>query len=220
MQTASGKLTIVNHPLVQDELAILRDNTTSLDQFRASVGRMLPGLILEATKDLYTHPESVMTRSGSTASVSRISQGLVVVEILRAAQSMVGPVLALYPKARIGVLGIKRDEEHGCVPVSYYCNLPSDMSRDLILVVDPMLATGGSACHAIALIKKALGVESSRLIKLVCVIVAQEGVDKVAQEHPEVDIITAACDPNLNAQKYIVPGLGDFGDMWHGTEPK
>jgi uracil phosphoribosyltransferase len=220
MKKPFENLIVVRHPKVLDELSVLRDENTTLDQFRASTARLMPALILEATRDLHTTPGTVKTRSGSMASTSRITQGLVVVEILRAAQSMVAPILALYPSARIGVLGIKRDEEHGCVPVPYYCNLPPNVDRDLILVVDPMLATGGSACDAITSVKKALGLTSSRLIKLVCVIAADEGVLKVQSKHPEVQIFAAACDPNLNAQKYIVPGLGDFGDMYFGTEPK
>jgi uracil phosphoribosyltransferase len=198
-------LTVVEHPLARHLLTHLRDRTTKPALFRTTV------LALEATKDYPTVQKRIETPL-ETIEAEVLDGGLVVVAILRAGLSMCDPILAIFPDVSVGYIGLERDEktaEARC----YYGKLPR-LTGKPILVVDPMLATGGSACQAIQRVKD----EGGSHLSLVCVVAAPEGVAAVEAAHPDVHIYTAALDRELNDKKYILPGLGDFGDRLFGTE--
>lgn len=201
---------IVEHPLARHLVTHLRDQSTKPALFRTIADHLTVILALEATRDLPLRPAPIETPL-ETMNGETLATGLVVVPILRAGLGMLAPIVDLFPEVSVGYIGLARDHTTA-IASSYYCKLPPLENRP-ILVVDPMLATGGSACQAIDAIKEAGG----RDIRLVCVVAAPEGVAEVDRQHPDVPVVGGALDRELNAQKYILPGLGDFGDRLYGT---
>ena len=204
-------LHLVSHPVAQDALVSLRDTTTHTALFRRLAHRVGVIVAAEATRDLPTRPVSVDTPLESTTG-HQLATDIVVVAVLRAGLSLVDSVLELVPHARVGHVGLKRDEATA-VATKYSSHLPPSLSDSLVLLVDPMLATGGSAIMAVDVLKAA----GATRIRLLCVVAAPEGVGALAAAHPDVDVYTPALDRELNAKKYIMPGLGDFGDRLYGT---
>jgi uracil phosphoribosyltransferase len=202
---------IVDHPLVQDALLTLRDASTPPEIFRQVATRVSVLLAAEALRDLPTVAADVVTPLGP-ARGSRVATDVVVVPVLRAGLGMLEAVLELLPGARVGHIGLQRDEITA-VASQYYSKLPRDLDRSAVLMIDPMLATGGSAVAGLDLLRRA----GARTIRLICIVAAPEGIALVERHHPEVAIYTPVVDRALNAQKYIVPGLGDFGDRLYGT---
>ncbi len=208
---AQGGITEVNHPLIQVHLTRLRNKTTQPSLFRASVTRLATLLAYEATKDLCLSKTMIETPLTETPGVE-LSQRVGLVPILRAGLGMVDPVLELLPMAEVWHLGLYRDEETA-QPVRYYDNLPPQHPVDVAIVLDPMLATGGSAMAALMTLRE-WGVKQ---VKVVSLIASREGVDAVAAQFPEAQIFVCKIDPVLNDRKYIVPGLGDAGDRIFNT---
>jgi uracil phosphoribosyltransferase len=203
---------LLDHPLAHDVLVSLRDTRTSPDDFRRLATRISLILVSEATRDLQTRPVTVQTPLGA-AEGRRLQADVVVVPVLRAGMGMLDAVLQLLPRARVGHIGLERNEATA-VASQYYAKLPADLHGSLVLVIDPMLATGGSAVAALDLLHEA----GARAIRLLCLLAAPEGIALVERHHPDTVIVTPAIDRELNAQKFIVPGLGDFGDRLYGTE--
>ena len=205
-------LHVVQHPLVQDALHELRDVRTAPPQFRRAANRISVLLAAEALRDVPSTASTVTTPLGPAE--GRVVRGdVVVVPVLRAGLGMLDAVLELLPTARVGHIGLQRDESTA-IASKYYSKLPSDLSGSYVLMIDPMLATGGSAVAAIDLIKAA----GAHMIRMICIVAAPEGVALVERHHPDVPIYTPVVDDHLNSHKYIVPGLGDFGDRLYGTE--
>ena len=206
-----GTVVEVSHPLVEHHLVRLRDHSTPPVEFRLLIGRLAVLLAYEATKDLQTTTTSVETPiAETTGRVIRQSVGLV--PILRAGLGMVDPILNLIPNAEVWHLGLYRDEETA-LPVEYYSKIPPHQELDVALIVDPMLATGGSALAAIETLRN----RNVSTIKLLSVIASREGIDNVQREFPGTQIFVCAVDPTLNESKFIVPGLGDAGDRTFNT---
>ena len=204
---------VFDHPLIQNKLSILRDKNTSVKEFRELVSEIAMLMCYEATRDLPLEEIEVETPI-AVAKARRISgKKLAVVPILRAGLGMVDGMVSLIPNAKVGHIGLFRDPETK-EPVKYYFKMPPDIAERDVIVVDPMLATGGSASAAISFIKET-GVSR---IKLMCIIGAPEGVERMQQDHPDVPIYIAALDEKLNENAYIVPGLGDAGDRIFGTK--
>ena len=204
---------VFDHPLIQHKLSILRDKNTSVKEFRELVSEIAMLMCYEATRDLPLEEIEVETPI-AVAKARRISgKKLAVVPILRAGLGMVDGMVSLIPNAKVGHIGLFRDPETK-EPVKYYFKMPPDIAERDVIVVDPMLATGGSASAAISFIKET-GVSR---IKLMCIIGAPEGVERMQQVHPDVPIYIAALDEKLNENAYIVPGLGDAGDRIFGTK--
>ena len=204
-------LHLIDHPLAHDALMELRDVRTAPPEFRRAATRISLLLTAEALRSVHTVVTTVTTPLGP-ANGRVVRSDIVVVPVLRAGLSMVDAVLQLVPSARVGHIGLQRDETTA-VASRYYSKLPPDIGDSYVLMVDPMLATGGSSAAAIDLVKAA----GARSIALVCVISAPEGVALLQRTHPDVDIYTPVVDRELNAHKFIVPGLGDFGDRLYGT---
>lgn len=204
-------LHLVEHPVVHDALATLRDKTTPPEVFRRMAVRISLLLAAEATRDIPAEATTVDTPIGPAAG-RRVSDGVVVVPVLRAGLGMLDAVLELIPSARVGHIGLQRDEITA-VASQYYSKLPRDLTGSFVLMIDPMLATGGSAVAALDLIRHA----GARTIKMICIVAAPEGIALVERHHPDVHIYTPVVDDGLNAHKFIVPGLGDFGDRLYGT---
>ncbi|MCC7184862.1 MAG: uracil phosphoribosyltransferase [Acidobacteria bacterium] len=204
-------LHVVNHPVALDALTVLRDATTLPHRFRGLAHRVGVVLAMEATRDLPTVPRDVTTPLEVTTG-ARVGVPVVVVAVLRAGLSLVDAVLDLVPTARVGHIGLRRDEATAEAH-EYSKQLPPDLGASLVLLVDPMLATGGSAIMAVDRLKAA----GATRIRLLCVVAAPEGVAALAAAHPDVDVYTPVVDRELNDQKYILPGLGDFGDRLYGT---
>ncbi|UOO36828.1 uracil phosphoribosyltransferase [Oscillospiraceae bacterium CM] len=205
-------LHILDHPLIHHKLALLRDKNTSVKDFRELVAELAVLLCCEAARDLPLETINIETPV-ATASVRKIAgKEPAVVAVLRAGLGMVDGVLRLIPAARVGHIGLSRDPET-LKPVQYYCNLPTDIAARPVFLVDPMLATGGSASAAITALKQ----YGCSCPKLLCLIAAPEGIAHVHAEHPNVPIFVAAVDEKLNSHGYIVPGLGDAGDRIFGT---
>lgn len=207
------KVIIMDHPLIQHKLSILRDVKTSTKEFRDLVNEIAMLMIYEATRDLPLNEIDVQTPCGVAHCREIAGRKLAFVPILRAGLGMVEGALMLVPSARIGHIGLYRDETT-LQPVEYYCKLPKDIEERDVFVVDPMLATGGSAIDAISQIKK----RNPRSIKFLCIIAAPEGLEALEKAHPDVDIFAAGMDERLNENGYIVPGLGDAGDRIFGTK--
>ena len=208
-----SKVTVFDHPLIQHKLSVMREKDTSSKEFRELVSEIAQLMCYEVTRDLPLEEVEIETPVAK-AKVKRIAgKKLAVVPILRAGLGMVDGVLALVPSARVGHIGLYRDPET-LEPVKYYCKMPTDVAERDIIIVDPMLATGGSAVAAITFMKE----YGCSHIKLMCLIGAPEGVEKVQESHPDVDIYIAALDEKLNEHGYIVPGLGDAGDRIFGTK--
>lgn len=201
---------LCSHPIARHLLTQLRSVETDPQQFRALAYKLTTLLALEATADLPMASLEIETPLEPMRG-EVLAQGLVVIPILRAGLGMLEPILALFPDVSVGYIGLERDHTTA-VASSYYCKLPPVRGR-ATLIVDPMLATGGSACQAIAAVKAAGGDN----LRLVCVVAAPEGAAEVSGAHPDVPIFAAALDRELNEKKYICPGLGDFGDRLYGT---
>ncbi len=205
-------LHIVGHPLVAHKLTILRDKNTPTKDFRTLVEEIGMFLTYEATRDLPLTTRKIETPLCAMEAPTLSGKKLAVVPILRAGLGLVEGVLRMVPSAKVGHIGLYRDEET-LQPVKYFCKMPPDIAQRDVLVVDPMLATGGSACAAITFMKE-YGCQN---IKLMVLVAAPEGAAKVEREHPEVPVYCAALDDRLNQRGYIVPGLGDAGDRIFGT---
>lgn len=202
---------LVEHPLVQDTLLVLRNQKTEAAVFRRMATRISVLLAAEALRDLPTQAATVTSPMG-TAQGRRIDADVVVVPVLRSGLGMLDAVLELLPSARVGHIGLQRDELTA-VASQYYSKLPHGLEHSYVLMVDPMLATGGSAVAALDLLKRA----GARDIRILCIVAAPEGIALVEQHFPDVRIFTPAIDQGLNDRKFIVPGLGDFGDRLYGT---
>ena len=202
---------IVDHPLVHDALVSLRDKRTPPTHFRRAATRISVLLAAEALRSLATRDVTVETPLGP-APGRRIAPEIVVVPVLRAGLGMLDAVLELVPEARVGHIGLQRDEITA-VASRYYSKLPAGLEASHVLIIDPMLATGGSAVAALDLLQHA----GARTLSVVCIVAAPEGVRLVERHRPEVDIYTPVIDRELNEHKFIVPGLGDFGDRLYGT---
>jgi uracil phosphoribosyltransferase len=202
---------IVQHPLVQDALVDLRDRHTPPEHFRRAATRISVLLAAEALRTVPTSSVTVDTPIGPAAG-HRLQPNIVVVPVLRAGLGMLDAVLELVPHARVGHIGLQRDEMTA-VASRYYSKLPRSLAGNVVLMIDPMLATGGSAVAALHLLQEAGATE----IHIVCIVAAPEGIATVEQHFPQVSIFTPVIDQGLNEHKYIVPGLGDFGDRLYGT---
>ena len=208
-----ANVTITNHPLIQHKLTLLRDKNTGSKEFRALVSEIATLMCYEATRDLPLTEVEVETPVAMAKTKVISGKTLAFVPILRAGTAMLYGVLSLVPSAKVGHIGMYRDPETA-LPVPYYCKLPSDISQREVIVLDPMLATGGSAIDAIDQIKQ----YKPKSIKFMGIIAAPEGLKALTEAHPDVDIYCAALDEKLNEHKYIVPGLGDAGDRIFGTK--
>ncbi len=208
-----GKVMIMEHPLIQHKLSILRDVKTSSKDFRTIIGEIAMLMTYEATRDLPLKDVEIETPITKMTAKKIAGKKLAVVPILRAGIGMVDGVLNMIPSARVGHIGLYRDPAT-LEPVEYYCKLPADIGEREVIVVDPMLATGGSAIDAISQIKK----RGPKNIKFMCTIAAPEGLEALQKAHPDVDIYCGALDEKLNDHGYIVPGLGDAGDRIFGTK--
>jgi uracil phosphoribosyltransferase len=204
-------LSVLTHPLADHIVTHLRDRTTKPATFRTLAYQLTLMLAIDATRDLATEPKTVETPLEGTTGRVLVHQPIVVVAILRSGVSMVQPFLDIFPDVSVGYVGLERDHTTA-VARSYYCKLPPLAGRR-VLVVDPMLATGGSASQALAVVKQNGGAAP----RLVCIIAAPEGVAEVARHHPDATVHVGVLDRALNERKYILPGLGDFGDRLYGT---
>ena len=208
-----GKVHIFDHPLIQHKLTIMRDKNTGAKEFRELLNEISILMVYEVTRDLPTEEISVETPICVTKAKVLSGKKLGIVPILRAGLGMVDGILNMVPAAKVGHIGLYRDPETK-QPVEYYCKLPEDSQNRELLVLDPMLATGGSASAAIGFLKDR-GCHNIRLVNLIA---APEGIERVQKDHPDVDIYVAACDERLNDHAYIIPGLGDAGDRLFGTK--
>ncbi len=204
-------LTIISHPVVQEQLTVLRDRHTGVEKFRRLIGRIARLMAFEITRDYPTRAKTVQTPMGPCQG-RELARGLTLVPILRAGLGMVEGILELLPSAHVGHVGIYRDETT-LKPITYYKKLPPDIAQTDVIVIDPMLATAGSLNAAIDVLKDS----GARRIKVLCLVAAPEGIDALCVRHPDVSIYTAAVDERLNEHGYIVPGLGDAGDRMFGT---
>ena len=204
---------IFDHPLIQHKLAILRDERTGVKEFREIVSEIATLMCYEATRDLPTEEVTIKTPVATGTFRTLAGKKLAIVPVLRAGLGMVEGILTLIPSAKVGHIGLYRDPET-LEPVEYYCKMPSDIAERDVIILDPMLATGGSASAAIQFIKN----YDVKHIKLMNIIAAPEGVERVRKDHPDVPIYCAALDEKLNEHGYIVPGLGDAGDRIFGTK--
>jgi uracil phosphoribosyltransferase len=210
---AMSNVNIIDHPLIQHKLTFIRDKNTSSKDFRALLGEIAMLMGYEVTRDLPLEDMQIETPVGPATTKVITGKKLAVIPILRAGLGMIDGLLSLVPSARVGHIGLYRDPET-LMPVEYYCKLPSDAEDRILIVVDPMLATGGSASAALTFLKQ----RGCSQIKLMCLIAAPEGIAAVQQAHSDVDIYVAAVDEKLNDHAYIVPGLGDAGDRLFGTK--
>ena len=207
-----GTVTITNHPLIQHKLSILRDKNTGTREFRQLIAELAMLECYEATRDLPLQPKLIQTPIGPCNANELAGRKMAIIPILRAGLGMVDGILNLVPSAKVGHIGMFRDPETHA-PGPYYCKLPHDVEERDVLVLDPMLATGGSAVDAINQVKT----YNPKSIRFLCIVAAPEGLQALQSAHPDVDIICAALDEKLNENAYIVPGLGDAGDRIFGT---
>ena len=206
-------VTVLDHPLIQHKLAVLRNKNTSVKEFRELINEISGLMCYEATRNLPTMDVEVETPVATAKCKMLAGKKLAIVPILRAGLGMVDALVDLIPSAKIGHIGLYRDPETH-MPVEYYCKLPEDIGNRVTFVVDPMLATGGSAIAAIDFLKK----HGCKQIVMMNIIGCPEGIKAVTEAHPDVDLYLAACDEKLNDHAYIVPGLGDAGDRIFGTK--
>ena len=206
-------VTVMDHPLIQHKIGIMRDKNTSTKEFRALVAEIAMLIYYEASRNLPLADKEIETPLVTTTVKEIAGKKLCVVPILRAGLHMADGILNLTPNAKVGHIGLYRNEET-LEPVEYFCKLPSDAADREIFVVDPMLATGGSAIAAIDLLKK----RGIKKIRFLCLIAAPEGIEKLQEAHPDVNIFVGAKDERLNEKGYILPGLGDAGDRIYGTK--
>ena len=207
------KVHVLDHPLLQHKLSILRDERTGVKDFREVVSEIATLMCYEATRDLPLKEVTVETPICRCKTKMIAGRKLAIVPILRAGLGMVDGMLTLIPAAKVGHIGLYRDEETA-KPIEYFCKLPCDISEREVIVVDPMLATGGSAIDAVSMIKK----HGAANIKFMCIIAAPEGLAAFGKVHPDVKVYVGALDEKLNDRNYIVPGLGDAGDRIFGTK--
>ena len=203
----------MDHPLAQHKISLMRDQNTGTKEFKELVSELATLICYEATRDLPLEDVEIQTPVAVAKTKMVAGRKLALVPILRAGLGMVDGMLTLVPAAKVGHIGMYRDEET-LEPVEYYCKLPEDIQERDVFVLDPMLATGGSACDAINQIKKLGG----KHIKFLCLIAAPEGLEKLTTEHPDVDVYVGSLDEKLNESGYIIPGLGDAGDRIFGTK--
>ncbi|MBR2152952.1 MAG: uracil phosphoribosyltransferase [Clostridia bacterium] len=208
-----AKITILDHPLIQHKTTVLRKKDTPTAVFREMVEEITMLMCYEALRDLPLEDVEIETPICKTVKKQLAGKKMAVVPILRAGLGMVNGFLNLVPAAKVGHIGMYRDEET-LIPHPYYCKLPADIEERLVVVVDPMLATGGSAIDAIAQIKS----QGATNIKFLCLLAAPEGIEALSKAHPDVEIVCANVDEKLNEVGYIVPGLGDAGDRIFGTK--
>ncbi|AZR74008.1 uracil phosphoribosyltransferase [Anoxybacter fermentans] len=208
-----GKVHVIDHPLIQHKLTLIRDERTGAKEFRELLNEIAMLMAYEVTRDLPL--VEVEIKTPITVAKAKMIEGkkLGIIPILRAGLGMVDGILRLIPTAKVGHIGLYRDPET-LEPVEYYCKMPTDIEERDLIIVDPMLATGGSASAAIRFVKERGG----KNIKLMCLIAAPEGIEVIQKDHPDVDIYVAAVDDCLNDHAYIVPGLGDAGDRLYGTK--
>lgn len=204
---------ILDHPLIRHKLAIIRAKNTDTKQFREVVEELATLMAYESFKDVPTQEIVVETPLETTKQMVVKENSIAIVPILRAGLGMVNGILSLFPAAKVGHIGLYRNEET-LEPQEYYCKLPTGIEDKVVMVTDPMLATGGSASDAITMIKK----RGCKKIKLMCILAAPEGLKKVAEDHPDVEIFISTLDRQLNEKGYILPGLGDAGDRIFGTK--
>ena len=207
-----SELHIIDHPLITHKLSIMRNKKTGSKDFRELLEEIAMLMGYELTRDLPLENVEIETPIQKTQAKMISGKKLAIVPILRAGLGMVDGLLSLIPVAKVGHIGLYRDPDTH-LPVEYYCKLPPDIKDRIVILVDPMLATGGSAADALTMLKK----HGCKQIRFLCLVAAPEGVGKVQQAHPDVDIYTAALDERLNEHAYIVPGLGDAGDRIFGT---
>lgn len=207
------KVMIMDHPLIQHKIGLIRRKETGSRDFRALIGEIAMYMCYEATRDLKLQDVEIETPICKTTAKELCGKKLAVVPILRAGLGMVDGMLAMIPAAKVGHIGLYRDPAT-LKPVEYYCKLPADASDRDVFVVDPMLATGGSSVAAIQMLKD----KGVRKIRFMCIIAAPEGLEVMKKAHPDVDIYVGALDEHLNDHGYIVPGLGDAGDRIFGTK--
>ncbi len=203
-----------DHPLVQHKISLLRDKNTGSKEFRELVQEIAMFMCYEATRDLPLKEVQIETPLGLANSNIISGRKVAFVPIMRAGLGMMDGALALVPAAKVGHIGLYRDESNGNVPQEYYCKLPFDIANREVIILDPMLATGGSAVKAVDIVKKA----GAKQIKFMCIITCPEGLKNLQEAHPDVDIICGAVDKGLNENSYIVPGIGDCGDRLFGTK--
>lgn len=204
---------ILDHPLIRHKLAIIRDKNTNTKQFREIISELATLMAYESFKDVPTQEITVETPLETTTQTVVKENSIAIVPILRAGLGMVDGILSLFPAAKVGHIGLYRNEET-MQPEEYYCKLPTNIEEKVVMVVDPMLATGGSAADAITMLKN----RGCKKIKLLSIIAAPEGVNKVVASHPDVEVFIASLDRTLNEKCYILPGLGDAGDRIFGTK--
>ncbi len=205
---------VFDHPLIQHKLSILRDEQTGVKEFRELISEIAMLMCYDATRDLQTEEIEIKTPVAVAKAKRLAGKKIAIVPILRAGLGMVDGMLTLIPSAKVGHIGLYRDPDT-LEPVEYYCKMPADITERDVIVVDPMLATGGSASAACDFLKNKYGVKH---IKLMSIIAAPEGIEAMQKAHPDVDIYVAAKDSHLNDHGYIVPGLGDAGDRIFGTK--
>lgn len=206
-----GQVTVVKHPMVQDSLTHLRRQDLGIQKFRHHSDKICELLFYEAVQELSTKPRRVETVNGPAAGV-RLSEEVIIVPVLRSGVALLPAALRFLPKSKVGFVGLERDEQTACAH-EYYWKLPEIHADSVVIVTDPMLATGGSIVHVL---RRVLAEKPGRVI-VVSVISAPEGVGRIQAEFPQVDIYTGAIDEKLNDVKFIVPGLGDYGDRYFGT---
>ena len=204
---------VIDHPMIQHKLSIMREKETGSKDFRELLKEISLLMGYELTRDLPLTDYEIQTPIRKMTAKKVSGRKLAIVPILRAGLGMVDGLLTLVPVAKVGHIGLYRDEQTH-LPVVYYCKLPEDINQRLVIIADPMLAPGGSSCDAIAMLKE-IGCNN---IRLMCLVAAPEGIAKVQKEHPDVDIYVASVDEKLNENAYIVPGLGDAGDRIFGTK--
>ena len=209
-----GRVQVLEHPLLQHKLSILRDKNTGVKEFREIIGEIAALMCYEATRNLPVEEVEIETPVAMAKVKVLAGKKMAIVPILRAGLGMVDSMVGLIPSAKVGHIGLFRDPETH-VPVKYYCKMPPDISERQVFVVDPMLATGGSVIAAIDILKNEYG---CKYITLMDIIAAPEGVEAVTKAHPDIDIFLAAVDERLNEHAYIVPGLGDAGDRIFGIK--
>lgn len=208
-----SQIHVIDHPMIQHKLTIMRKKETGSKDFRELLKEISLLMGYEVTRDLPLDDIEIETPICKTMAKKVSGRKLAIVPILRAGIGMVDGLQTLVPVAKVGHIGLYRNEETH-IPVVYYCKLPEDINQRLVIVTDPMLATGGSACDALSMLKE----RGCNNIRLMCLVSAPEGIARVQKEHPDVDIYVAAVDDHLNKDAYIVPGLGDAGDRIFGTK--
>ncbi len=207
----SSPLVVFDHPLIAHKMATIRDQSTQHRHFRASLSQIAGLMVFEVTRSFQTTPVEIQTPV-TTTTAHKLAGTITIVPVLRAGLGMIHGILEVMPEARVGHLGLARDEET-LEPIAYLNKLPADLSAGPVILVDPMLATGGSASAAITMLKDAGATD----LRMICLVAAPEGVERLQKDHPGITIYAAALDDCLNDKGYIVPGLGDAGDRMYGT---